>query len=135
MAHSLKAVRGGHSDAVKVRRALLSVSDKVCSHSFAWVFPAHILIAVNQTGLVELARVLTEHNVHLLSTGGTARAIKEAGLPVQDVSEYTEFPEMMDGRVKTLHPRVCASSPAGARLFYSCASPGPWWFARSERKR
>ncbi|HVI58066.1 MAG TPA: bifunctional phosphoribosylaminoimidazolecarboxamide formyltransferase/IMP cyclohydrolase [Luteimonas sp.] len=71
---------------VKIRRALLSVSDK--------------------TGLVELARALDARGVELLSTGGTARAIRDAGLPVRDVSEATGFPEMMDGRVKTLHPVV-----------------------------
>jgi len=73
-------------DFLPVRRALLSVSDK--------------------TGLVELARALVARNVELLSTGGTAKAIREAGLPVRDVSEATGFPEMMDGRVKTLHPVV-----------------------------
>ena len=71
---------------VKVRRALLSVSDK--------------------TGLLELARALDVRGVELLSTGGTARALREAGLAVKDVSEATGFPEMMDGRVKTLHPVV-----------------------------
>lgn len=73
-------------DRLPVRRALLSVSDK--------------------TGLIELARALAAHNVELLSTGGTAKAIREAGLAVRDVSEVTGFPEMMDGRVKTLHPVV-----------------------------
>ena len=71
---------------VKVTRALLSVSDK--------------------TGLVELAQVLARHGVELVSTGGTARALREAGLDVRDVSDVTGFPEMMDGRVKTLHPMV-----------------------------
>jgi phosphoribosylaminoimidazolecarboxamide formyltransferase/IMP cyclohydrolase len=71
---------------VQIRRALLSVSDK--------------------TGLVDLARALAARDVELLSTGGTARAIRDAGLPVRDVSELTGFPEMMDGRVKTLHPLV-----------------------------
>ncbi len=70
----------------RVTRALLSVSDK--------------------TGLVEFARALALHGVELISTGGTARAIAEAGLKVKDVSELTGFPEMMDGRVKTLHPKV-----------------------------
>ncbi len=74
------------ADLLPVRRALLSVSDK--------------------TGLVELARALAARNVELLSTGGTAKAIREAGLPVKDVSDVTGFPEMMDGRVKTLHPMV-----------------------------
>jgi len=72
----------------KIQRALLSVSDK--------------------TGLVDFARALTDAGVELLSTGGTARALRDAGLPVIDVSEYTGFPEMLDGRVKTLHPKVHA---------------------------
>jgi len=71
---------------MKIGRALLSVSDK--------------------TGLVELARVLAGQGVELVSTGGTAKALREAGLEVKDVSELTAFPEMMDGRVKTLHPKV-----------------------------
>ena len=71
---------------VKIRRALLSVSDK--------------------TGLIELARALAAAGVELLSTGGTAKAIRDAGLAVKDVSDVTGFPEMMDGRVKTLHPLV-----------------------------
>ena len=71
---------------IKIQRALLSVSDK--------------------TGLVELATALAGLGVELLSTGGTARAIRDAGLAVKDVSEVTGFPEMMDGRVKTLHPLV-----------------------------
>ena len=71
---------------VPIRRALLSVSDK--------------------TGLIELAKVLDAKGVELLSTGGTAQAIRDAGLPVKDVAEITGFPEMMDGRVKTLHPTV-----------------------------
>jgi phosphoribosylaminoimidazolecarboxamide formyltransferase / IMP cyclohydrolase len=71
---------------MKISRALLSVSDK--------------------TGLVELARALAERDVELLSTGGTAKTIRDAGLAVRDVSEATGFPEMMDGRVKTLHPIV-----------------------------
>ena len=73
-------------DYIKIRRALLSVSDK--------------------TGLIELATALDRKGVELLSTGGTAKAIRDAGLPVRDVSEITGFPEMMDGRVKTLHPMV-----------------------------
>ena len=70
----------------RVTRALLSVSDK--------------------TGLVEFARALAAHGVELVSTGGTAKAIAAAGLKVKDVSDLTGFPEMMDGRVKTLHPKV-----------------------------
>jgi phosphoribosylaminoimidazolecarboxamide formyltransferase/IMP cyclohydrolase len=71
---------------VKIARALLSVSDK--------------------TGLVALGQILVGHGVELVSTGGTAKALREAGLAVQDISELTGFPEMMDGRVKTLHPNV-----------------------------
>jgi phosphoribosylaminoimidazolecarboxamide formyltransferase/IMP cyclohydrolase len=71
---------------VKIRRALLSVSDK--------------------TGLVDFARALKARNVELLSTGGTARLLADNGIPVTEVSAYTGFPEIMDGRVKTLHPRV-----------------------------
>jgi phosphoribosylaminoimidazolecarboxamide formyltransferase/IMP cyclohydrolase len=70
----------------KIRRALLSVTDK--------------------TGLVELARALAGYGVELISTGGTARSLREAGLAVKDISELTGFPEMLDGRVKTLHPMV-----------------------------
>jgi phosphoribosylaminoimidazolecarboxamide formyltransferase/IMP cyclohydrolase len=60
----------------------------------------------DKTNLVPLAKALHEHGAELLSTGGTAKAIKEAGIPVKDVSDYTGFPEMMGGRVKTLHPKV-----------------------------
>ena len=69
-----------------IRRALLSVTDKA--------------------GIVEFARVLAQHGTELVSTGGTARALREAGLTVLDISELTGFPEMLDGRVKTLHPKV-----------------------------
>ncbi|MDJ1159770.1 bifunctional phosphoribosylaminoimidazolecarboxamide formyltransferase/IMP cyclohydrolase [Chelatococcus sp. SYSU_G07232] len=74
------------SDLKRVNRALLSVSDK--------------------TGLIDFARALVERGVSLVSTGGTRKALADAGLPVLDVSEVTGFPEMMDGRVKTLHPKV-----------------------------
>ncbi len=70
----------------KIQRALLSVSDK--------------------TGVLELAQELTRLGVELLSTGGTAKLLQEAGLPVKEVSEHTGFPEMMDGRIKTLHPKI-----------------------------
>jgi phosphoribosylaminoimidazolecarboxamide formyltransferase/IMP cyclohydrolase len=69
-----------------IRRALLSVTDK--------------------TGLVDFARALAAHGVDLVSTGGTARALREAGLSIRDISDLTGFPEMLDGRVKTLHPKV-----------------------------
>lgn len=71
---------------VTIKRALLSVSDK--------------------SGLVDLGRALAARGVELLSTGGTAKALRDAGLTVKDVSEHTGFPEMMDGRVKTLHPTI-----------------------------
>jgi len=74
------------SDLKTVRRALLSVTDK--------------------TGVVEFAAVLAGLGVELVSTGGTAKALRDAGLPVRDVAELTGFPEMLDGRVKTLHPGV-----------------------------
>ncbi|HKW31335.1 MAG TPA: bifunctional phosphoribosylaminoimidazolecarboxamide formyltransferase/IMP cyclohydrolase, partial [Verrucomicrobiae bacterium] len=70
----------------KIQRALLSVSDK--------------------TGLVPLAQALAAAGVELISTGGTARTLREAGLTVKDISDHTGFPEMLDGRVKTLHPKV-----------------------------
>ena len=70
----------------KIQRAILSVTDK--------------------TGLVEFARQLAQMKVELVSTGGTAKLLREAGITVKDISELTGFPEMMDGRVKTLHPRV-----------------------------
>ncbi len=73
-------------DLRKIKRALLSVSDK--------------------TGLVEFARELSGFGVELISTGGTARTLREAGVDVRDISDVTGFPEMMDGRVKTLHPRI-----------------------------
>src|SRR5512142_3330814 len=69
-----------------IRRALLYVTDK--------------------TGLVNFARALAGHGVELVSTGGTARALREGGLTVKDISDLTGFPEMLDGRVKTLHPKV-----------------------------
>src|SRR5258708_11460977 len=70
----------------KIQRALLSVSDK--------------------SGLVPLAQSLLQAGVELISTGGTAKSLREAGLAVMDLSAYTGFPEMMDGRVKTLHPKI-----------------------------
>src|SRR5262249_46495288 len=70
----------------RITRALVSVSDKA--------------------GLVDFARALAGHGVELISTGGTRKALADAGLKVTDVSEVTGFPEMMDGRVKTLHPKV-----------------------------
>ena len=74
------------TDLTPIRRALISVSDK--------------------TGLIELGKALSDRGVELLSTGGSAKALRDSGLTVKDVSEVTGFPEMMDGRVKTLHPKV-----------------------------
>ena len=74
------------TDLKPIRRALISVTDK--------------------TGLIEFARALTSHNIELISTGGTSKALRDAGLAVRDISDLTGFPEMLDGRVKTLHPKV-----------------------------
>jgi len=71
---------------IKIKRAILSVSDK--------------------TGIVELAELLRKHGVELLSTGGTSKTLKSAGLEVKDISDFTGFPEILDGRVKTLHPKI-----------------------------
>src|SRR5438876_3364954 len=70
----------------KIDRALISVTDK--------------------TGIVDFARALTSQRIELISTGGTAKVLRESGLPVRDVSEVTGFPEMLDGRVKTMHPKI-----------------------------
>lgn len=70
----------------KIERAIVSVTDK--------------------TGIVGFAKALSKLGVEILSTGGTARALREGGISVTDISDYTGFPEMMDGRVKTLHPKV-----------------------------
>ena len=73
---------------VRVRRALISVSDK--------------------RGIVELAKALGQYGIEIISTGGTHQALKEAGITVKSVSEVTGFPEILDGRVKTLHPAIHA---------------------------
>src|SRR5580693_2265650 len=73
-------------DPGKIQRAILSVTDK--------------------TGLVEFARKLSDLGVELISTGGTAKLLRDSGITVKDISELTGFPEMLDGRVKTLHPKV-----------------------------
>jgi phosphoribosylaminoimidazolecarboxamide formyltransferase/IMP cyclohydrolase len=65
-----------------------------------------LLSVSDKSGLVELGQALARHDVELISTGGTAKALRDAGLDVRDISELTRFPEMMDGRVKTLHPMV-----------------------------
>src|SRR5438552_10915851 len=77
---------GNEQGLVKIRRALISVSDK--------------------TGIVDFARELNRFDVEIISTGGTAKALRDASIEVRDVSEVTGFPEMMDGRIKTLHPKV-----------------------------
>ena len=74
------------TDIVPIRRALISVSDK--------------------SGLVPFAQALAARGVEILSTGGSARALREAGVPVKEVSDHTGFPEIMDGRVKTLVPQI-----------------------------
>ena len=70
----------------KIERAIISVTDKM--------------------GIVDFAKSLSRFDVEILSTGGTAKALRQGGIPVTDISEYTGFPEIMDGRVKTLHPKV-----------------------------
>ena len=74
-----------------IRRALVSVSDK--------------------TGLVDLGRFLAGRDVEILSTGGSAKALRDAGVPVVEVSDFTGFPEIMDGRVKTLQPTIHPACP------------------------
>lgn len=65
-----------------------------------------IMSVTDKSGLVEFAQALTPFQVEILSTGGTARVLREAGVPVREVSDFTGFPEMLDGRVKTLHPKI-----------------------------
>jgi phosphoribosylaminoimidazolecarboxamide formyltransferase/IMP cyclohydrolase len=65
-----------------------------------------IISVSNKTGILDIARELSTFGVEILSTGGTAKSLRDAGLLVKDISEYTGFPEMLDGRVKTLHPKV-----------------------------
>ena len=85
-----------------VRRALISVSDK--------------------TGIVEFAQQLNALNIEILSTGGTYKLLKDSGLSVTEVSAHTGFPEMMDGRVKTLHPKIHGGILARCLLY---TSPSP----------
>jgi len=73
---------------ISITRALISVTDK--------------------TGVVELAKGLVRHGVSIISTGGTAKVLRDAGVSITDISDFTGFPEMLDGRVKTLHPKVHA---------------------------
>src|ERR1044072_4243147 len=65
-----------------------------------------VIVVSDKTGIVDVARELAEFNVDIISTGGTAKALRDAGITVRDISDVTGFPEMMGGRVKTLHPRV-----------------------------
>ena len=74
------------TDKVKIKRALISVTDK--------------------TNIEKIAKVLDDYNIEILSTGGTANFLKENAIPVKDVSDETNFPEILDGRVKTLHPKI-----------------------------
>ncbi len=92
------------TDRIPLKRALISVSDK--------------------TGLVDFARALSARGVEILSTGGTAKTLREAGLSVVDVADVTGFPEMMDGRVKTLH-RWCMAA------FWRCATMTSTWRLRN----
>ena len=96
MASTFEARNYKMRDQVKIRRALISVSDK--------------------TGLLELAKGLSAQGVELVSTGSTAKQIADAGLPVKEVSEVTGFPESLDGRVKTLHPKIHGGILADLRL-------------------
>lgn len=81
-----EAVKGKAQDLIPVRRALISVADK--------------------NGLDSIAKLLAKYKVEILSTGGTANAIRQLGIAVTDVSDYTGFPEIQNGRVKTLHPKI-----------------------------
>ena len=104
------------SDQIRIRRALISVSDK--------------------TGVVEFAKALAAHGVEILSTGGTAKLLASAGLAVIEVGDYTGFPEMMDGRVKTLHPKVHGGilarrdlpRPRGGDDASTASRPSTWWW-------
>ena len=100
-----------------IKTALLSVSDK--------------------TGVLELAQALHAHGVKLLSTGGTAKLLADAGLPVVEVATHTGFPEMLDGRVKTLHPKIHAGLLARRDLPEHMAAlrpPSPKPIARSKMR-
>jgi len=85
-AQSHGALKGAKHDLVKVARALVSVSDK--------------------TELLELGKTLAKHGVQILSTGGTAKKLADNGIPVTEVGDFTKFPEILNGRVKTLHPMI-----------------------------
>ncbi len=110
----------------KIQRAILSVTDK--------------------TGLVDFARKLAGMGVELISTGGTAKLLRDSGISVKDISELTGFPEMLDGRVKTLHPKVHGGilhrrenrvAPQRRRRTWHCSRSTWWWsiFTPSRRPR
>ncbi len=100
----------------KIQRAILSVTDK--------------------TGLVEFARRLAAMGVELVSTGGTAKLLRDSGIEVKDISDLTGFPEMLDGRVKTLHPKVhggilhmrSKQEHRRRRQASTASSPSTWWW-------
>ena len=96
-----------------IRRALLSVS--------------------NKEGLLEFARALRSRGVTILSTGGTAALLREDGIEVTDVASVTGFPEIMDGRVKTLHPRIHGRAAASTRRWRTSTSAALPWFAPPPR--
>ena len=104
------------NDVIPIKRALISVSDK--------------------TDLIPFARCLVGHGVRIISTGGTARALADAGIEVVPIEQCTGYPEMMDGRVKTLHPRVhgglcwrCEINPTIRRPWNSMESSQSIWCA------
>ena len=99
----------------RIRRAILSVTDK--------------------TGLVDFARKLSTLGVELVSTGGTAKLLRDSGIMVKDISELTGFPEMLDGRVKTLHPKVHGgilhirnNQKHVAAVSSTASSRSTWWW-------
>src|ERR1700676_1384662 len=96
-----------------VRRALLSVSDK--------------------TGLIELARALARRNIEILSTGGTAQLLTHNGVPVREVADYTGFPEIRDGRVKTLHPKFKGGPLAPRGGGRRGRTINRWWWSSIRR--
>ena len=119
MTHATPTQAPPNGDLAPVTRALISVSDK--------------------TGLEDLGRALVELGVELLSTGGSARSLTAAGLPVTEVSAHTGFPEIMDGRVKTLHPTIHGGILARRDLEDHKTRPWPstasrrsiWWWSTS----
>ena len=98
-----------------------------------------LLSVTDKTGVAEFARGLAALGAELISTGGTARLLRDSGIAVRDVSEVTGFPEMLDGRVKTMHPKITGAHSGGARESAStrllCASMASsrstWWWSIS----